>query len=409
MVCHRAKHPPVRAATENGRPGSYRGAGLWLHRTGCVNRTGPVHQIVAGMTLITLHSRIHFASDVLEEALRAEMDEQGLTSALLLCPAAHLGGELLTRVEAGLASCPRTTLHVIEDDESKYETAAAARVVEAEAPVDVIIAFGSADCIARGRKCRHELATLRYKSRKVTSRDGVSQKALQPKFFVIPNIDGMPDPCLEANTQINFKTTPPGVIICDPTVISDAEEAEAAKAIALTMGRCLNVLNAETFNPLADGLAIDAISRIRSIHDISKGQKDPQSTSRDLMAATLNGAIALQKGTGLVEALRFSFAKSVGRDVDSALLHRVMLARMLGNTRSSKTGVVARVLGLPSDAALPDFAAALMDDLPLPQTLQQMQIDWAELEQAIGYMEPKFGIPQINSRAELTQVLQDVY
>lgn len=358
------------------------------------------------MTLITLHSRVHFASHVLEEALRAEIEDHRLSHAVLLCPARYQDSDFLTRVEDGLTSCARLSLHVISEDETKYQAAEAACMIESEHPVDVLIAFGSADCIAYGRKCRHEITTQRYRALPPAQRDARKQKALQPDFFVIPNIDGMPDPCLEMNAQASFKTTPPGVIICDPTVIDDAGEADIAKAITLTLGRCLSVLSSETFNPLADGLAIDAISRIRSMHS-GTGQDHPG--PRDLMAATLNGAIALQKGTGLVEALRFSFGKSVGRDLESAVLHRVLLARMLSTSRVREVDVVASILGLPTDAALPDYLEQMMDALPLPQTLKQMDVAWSELEQAIGFMEPKFGTPQVGSRAELTKVLQDVF
>lgn len=361
------------------------------------------------MTLITLHSRIHFASNVLEEALRAEIDEHQLEHAFVLCPKDLEHSEFLARVDGGLTSCPRVTFHLIEPNDSKYDSATAARLTDETAPIDVIIAFGSADCIAHGRKCRHEVATIRYRSLQAKSRDQVRLKSLQPSFFVIPSIDGMPDPCLETNTHTSFKTTPPGVIICDPTVIGDAAEEEIAKAVALTMGRCLSVLSAETFNPLADGLAIDAVSRIRALRGDNAWPRLHNSVSRDLMAATLNGAIALQKGTGLVEALRFSFAKAVGRDLDSALLHRVMLARMLGSSQSSNMSVIARVLELPSDSALPDFVEELMDALPLPKSLQKLNVDWSEIEQAVHFMEPKFGTPQVGSRKELTRVLQDVY
>ncbi|WP_299549050.1 iron-containing alcohol dehydrogenase [uncultured Tateyamaria sp.] len=361
------------------------------------------------MTLITLHSRIHFASDVLEEALRAEIDENRLAHALVLCPEALACSEFLDRVEEGLASCPQVTLHLIAATDSKYDTARAAAQAEKEAPVDVIIAFGSAGSIARGRKCRHEITTLRYRALNARTRDRVRQKSLQPRFFVIPNIDGMPDPCLEAGPAMSFKTTPPGVIICDPTLIRDVQEADIAKATTLTIGRCLSVLSAKAFNPLADGLAIDALSRIRMMTQARGARAGEKHGYRDLMAATLNGAIALQKGTGLVEALGYSFGHAVGRDLDSALLHRVLLARILSSSEASDSTVIARVLGVGPETTLYDFVADLMADVPLPQTLQQLDIAWPEVEEAVGYMEPRFGTPQVASRSELDLILHDVY
>ena len=243
------------------------------------------------MTLITLHSRIHFASDVLEEVLRAEIEAQGLRHALVLFPETLRESEFLARVEEGLGGCARVSLHPVAATEDKYATALSAMGIEADHPVDVIVAFGSAEAMAHARKCRHEIATTRYRAIHQRARDGLRQKDLQPRFFVIPNVDGMPDPCLEAGAAATFRTTPPGVIICDPTLIAEADEAQIARAVALTVGRSLNVLGAKAFNPLADGLAIDALSRVRAS---GQGTRDRH---RDLMAATLNSAIALQKGT----------------------------------------------------------------------------------------------------------------
>lgn len=361
------------------------------------------------MTLITLHSRIHFARDVLEEALRAEVDENRLAHALLLCPVAFCEGEFLSRVESGLSSCAEVTLRVIYPAQSKYDTGAYAREVERSRAVDVIIAFGTMECIAHGRKCRHEIVTSRYRQLAGRRRDPARKTALQPAFFVIPGIEGLPDPCLESTTQSSFKTAPPGVIICDPSVIDAASEVEIARTVAQTMGRCLNVLGAQAFNPLADGLAIDGLARLARMMDDGAPVMAPHDRLRDVMAATLNGALALQKGTGLVEALRFSFGKAVGRELDGALLYRVMLARMLDAAEAPNTAMIARVLGVPPGAGLPEFVAGQMAALPLPGTLQEMDIRWDEVEQAVGFMEPKFGTPQMRSQAQLRQVLQDVY
>ena len=355
------------------------------------------------MTLITLHSRIHFASHVLEEALRAETEAQRLDNALLLCPVSLRDGDFLARVEAGLADCGAVTRYIIAAGETKYDTAAAATAIDAAAPVDLIVSFGSADCIAHGRKARHAITARRYEAAKARDRGAAQQSECQPAFFVVPSVDGMPDPCLESGAGRTFKTTPPGVIICDPTVIGDADEASLAKALSLTMGRCLNVLGAASFNPLADGLAMDALGRIRMVADAGPEWR------RDLMAATLMSAIALQKGTGLVEALRYSFGKVVDRDLDSAVLHRVMLARLLASNDGVPTTVVAQVLGLPSGAGLPAQLEGLMRDMPLPATLREMDVAWNEVEEAVDFMEPKFGTPQLRSHDELTGVLRDVF
>lgn len=127
------------------------------------------------------------------------------------------------------------------------------------------MAFGTAETIAHRRRCRYAISTRRF-----TAKDNVRQHQLQPDFFVIPGLGGLPGPCLESSASASFKTMPPNVIICDPTVIDKVEKVDLVRVLTLTMGRCLSVLTAD----------------------------------------------ALRKGTGLVEVFRFSFGKSVGRDID---------------------------------------------------------------------------------------------
>ncbi|MEM9522950.1 MAG: iron-containing alcohol dehydrogenase [Pseudomonadota bacterium] len=361
------------------------------------------------MTLITLHSRIHFASNILEEALRAEVDEKRHANAVLLCLARQEPGELLARVEEGLMSCPRVRRHVIAPEHSRSDTAEAVLAYEAEHALDLIVAFGTAEAIAHGRTCRHAIGARRYGARRFMAGDNVRQHQLQPDFFVIPGLGGLPDPCLESNASVSFKTMPPSVIVCDPTVIGRAEEVELARALTLAMGRCLSVLTAETFNPLADGLAIDALTRLCRIQLGTPAGIGTGRDQRDLMAATLNAAIALQKGPGLVETFGFSFGKSVGRDIDGAVLHRVLLARMLASTKLSNAEVIGRVLGLPAHMALPDFVDHMLQSLPLPHSLRDMNIAWDEVEQTMRFMTQRFGTPQVGSSAELRQVLRDVF
>ncbi|MEM9583042.1 MAG: iron-containing alcohol dehydrogenase [Pseudomonadota bacterium] len=353
------------------------------------------------MTLITMHSRIHFASNILEEALRAEVDDRQAVASVLIYPDELRGSEFLTRVEEGLLSCSVVHHCAISSGQTKYETSVEIAAYAARHPVDLIISMGSAEAVVHGRKCRHVIAKARYDAVARPDRATLRLQEFGPEFFIIPGITGLPDPCLDTTGNHNFKGTPPTVVICDPTVIKQADEQELARAISQTVGRCMTVLTADTFNPLADGLAIDALTRIRRV------KRDRG--NRDLMAATLNGAIAQQKGPGFVEAFGYSFAKTVGRSLDSALLHRVLLARMLASSKSSNDDVIARVLGLPEDVALSSFVTEFLGDFPLPDTLRDIGMAWDEVSETLKFMKPRFGAPQIGPSVDVRRMLQDVF
>lgn len=353
------------------------------------------------MTLITMHSRIHFASNILEEALRAEIDDRRPVAPVLIYPDALAGSEFLSRVEEGLMSCTNVYHCMIAPEQTKYETAELVTTYADSNPVDLIIAMGSSEAVIHGRKCRHTIGMSRYAETRWPDRGVLQYQELGPEFFIIPGITGLPDPCLDTTGKRRMKGTPPTVIICDPTVIERAQEAELARTIAQTVGRCMGVLTADTFNPLADGLAIDALTRIYSGTD----SRNP----RDLMAAMLNGAIAQQKGPGFVEAFGYSFVKATGRTVDSALLHRVLLARMLASDKSSNHEVIGRVLGLPKGMQISDFIDKFWQEFTLPSNLRDIGMEWDEVSETLLFMEPRFGAPQIGSPSEVRQMLADAY
>lgn len=363
--------------------------------------TSDNHHSLSAMTLITMHSRIHFASNILEEALRAEIDDRRPMAPVLIYPDALEESEFLSRVEEGLMSCKRVHRCIIAPEQTKYETAELVVAYANQHPVDLIIAIGSAEAVIHGRKCRHAIGLSRYAATTWPERGVLQYQELGPEFFIIPGITGLPDPCLDTTGKRRLKSTPPTVIICDPTVIEKAQEAELARTIVQTIGRCMTVLTADTFNPLADGLAIDALTRIQS----GKDRRNP----RDLMAAMLNGAIAQQKGPGLVEAFGYSFVKATGRPVDSALLHRVLLARMLASEKSSNHEVIGRVLGLPKEIQLSDFIDNFWQGFKLPDNLRDIGMAWEEVSDTLALMERRFGAPQIGSSSEVRQMLADAY
>lgn len=358
-------------------------------------------EIALVMTLITMHSRIHFASNILEEALRAEVDDRRSASSVLIYPEGLVGSEFLSRVEEGLLSC-KTVYHcAVAPNQTKYDTSNMITAYAAEHPVDLIIAMGDAEAIIHGRKCRQAIASTLYNAKTWSERGALRRQEFGPAFFIIPGVTGLPDPCLDTAGSFAFKGTPPTVIICDPSVIRQADEMELARTITQTIGRSMTVLTADTFNPLADGLAIDALARIRH------AKKDP--SSRDLMAATLNAGIAQQKGPGFVEAFGYSFTKVIGRTLDTALLHRVLLARMLASTKSSNDEVLGRVLDLPEDMELSDFVTEFLEDFPLPKSLRDIGVDWTEISETLDFMEPRFGVPQLGSSAEIRRLMMDAY
>lgn len=350
------------------------------------------------MTLITFQSRIHFASNVLEEALRGEIEEQAHRSVLIVRDRTSEPSVMEQQVMIGLPARVEVSQLEIGTEATKHETRDdLARLPDLD-NVDAVIAFGSARAIRHGRICRQAIAKTRYQSHPSRARTRVRERDMLPWFCVIPGVDGLPDPCLDAAGPA-YKTVPPSVIICDPALIVGADVADEARAFASTLGRCLAALGCEVFNPMADGLAVEGLRRLQLFGQITR--EDERGRSRELMAAMLNGAIAQQKGPGLIQVLAHELSKVTGRETDAAGLQKVLLPAFLREKEvipANEVTRVARVLGLASAVDLPDAVQGLFDPLPLARTLRDLKVTQEELRAAarttniaIGQTRPMHG------------------
>jgi len=352
------------------------------------------------MTLITFQSRIHFASHVLEEALRAELEEHDHRSILIVCDASEQARVIEQQVMIGLPARVNLARLEIGAEATKFDTRAHLDQMITPENFDAVIAFGSARAIRHGRICRQSIAGSRYRAQPSTQRARLREREFLPWFCAIPGVEGLPDPCLSTATSAGYKTTPPSVIICDPTLIADADAADEARAIANALGRCLAALGYEAFNPMADGLAFEGLRRLQLYAQLE--ESDRPGRSRELMAAMLNGAIAQQKGPGLIQILAHALNEVTGQETDSGSLQSVLLPRLLREREVipvNEEGRVARILGLSTPAELPDAVERLLSSLPLARALRELKITMEDIRAAVSATQRSHGIwGPINNR-----------
>ncbi|MGR3501150.1 hypothetical protein [Pseudaestuariivita sp.] len=324
------------------------------------------------MTLISIQSRIHFAAHVLEEALRAELEQAGSAHVLVLSEAAPSGSELSARVAAGLPNRGAITRVEIFAQDTKYDVSARVLADGAACKAQAIVAYGSARAIAFARKCRQEIAKQRYGAVPAQDRKTLRERSFLPDFYVIPGLDGLPDPCTTtASGRTDVKIAPPSVIICDPTILDGASEEGAASSYANTLGRCLEALVSEDFNPIADGYAVEGLQRLV----LARPRPDTTRAGQNLMAASLLSALAQQKGPGALQLFTAALAGQTGRAIDAGAVRRILAPRLFGDPAMrdfAHEKVVRAILGLPQADA---FAGALdkhLDPLPLARQFADM-------------------------------------
>ena len=106
---------------------------------------------------------------------------------------------------------------------------------------------------------------------------------------------------------------------------------------------------------------------------------------REMMAAALNGALALQKGLGGVHAISHALGTLEGHELHHGTLNAVLLPHMIefnAPAVGDRYGAIKRALGLGRRADLADQLRRLARRLGLPGSLGALGLDLAALERA---------------------------
>ncbi|MEM7547049.1 MAG: iron-containing alcohol dehydrogenase [Pseudomonadota bacterium] len=339
------------------------------------------------MTLITYPTRVHFADHVLEEALQSELERVQCHRLLLTCDRSVAATEMMDRVMSGIPG--RIKVKVVTFGEDTYLRGIAQELADPASPHDTIVAFGSARAVELGRKCRYAKAT-RGRER--------------PELFAIPAVDGLPNPC-----RRNLESTRaglPSVLICDPTVTLSAAPDASYRASVLAVIRCVESYLAQSYNPPADGMALDGLTRcVESLPHIA--DETGIDIHREVMAACLNAALSQEKGIGPAQALSEAL---VGEDAgtDQVSIARLVLPGVM-RVRSmdhAKADVLRKVLG-DTAAPLDVVTERLLSRAPLPGSLSDLGVSRGALDPAAEAAAGVAGLTFDQARDILDAVYED--
>ncbi|MCR8725748.1 iron-containing alcohol dehydrogenase [Frigidibacter sp. ROC022] len=341
------------------------------------------------MTLITYPTRVHFADDVLEDALHSELEGAGLKAPLLLGEAPLETSETCERVRSGFPKGMKAVSWGVAPDADLSESAKQVVAMVEGQGTDVVISFGSARAIELGRKVRRALSEV---------------AGYRLPFYAVPGIDGLPDPC-RSNLE-TWRTSLPTVLICDPT-LTLAEGAEAGRQSAvMSLVRSTEAFLAETYNPPADGMALDAFRRCIGILPGIDATRMDIALHRDLMAAALNSAFSQDKGVGPTQVLTAAL-KDVLTGVDTVAAARLILPAVIEamNPDRSKADVLGRLMGTTRLSA-PDLRSLLRKRQGAngAARLSDLGLSHAHLEGAAAEAERRHILPDGLGRAVLEAV-----
>jgi len=150
------------------------------------------------------------------------------------------------------------------------------------------------------------------------------------------------------------------------------------------IAHCMETFMSAAFNPPADGIALDGLER--GWGHIERATRDGQDREArlNLMSASMQGAMAFQKGLGCVHSLSHSLG-----GVDPRLHHGTLNAMFLPAVvrfnaaaesvqKDRRLERMARAMGLASASDIPDAIRDMNARLGLPAGLGEMgvQPDW---------------------------------
>ena len=181
----------------------------------------------------------------------------------------------------------------------------------------------------------------------------------------------------------------PKAAICDPELTLGLPPQLTAATGMDAIAHCMETFMSSAFNPPADGIALDGLAR--GWAHIERATQDGQDREArlNLMSASMQGALAFQKGLGCVHSLSHSLG-----GVDPRLHHGTLNALFLPAVlrfnaaapsvqKERRLERMAHAMGLSAGEAIPDAIRTLGQRLGLPGGLAELGVDASQFDAVI--------------------------
>jgi 4-hydroxybutyrate dehydrogenase len=359
------------------------------------------------------------------QMLKAECDRVGISRPLIVTDAGVRAAGIVDKAIAALGSLP----HSIFDQVPSNPTEAAVRAGVAAYRAglcDGLVAVGGGSAI----DCAKGIAIAATHDGPLTSYatiEGGSPKitAAVCPIIAVPTTSGTGSEVargailiVDDGRKLGFHAwhLVPKAAICDPDLTLGLPPLLTAATGMDAIAHCMETFMARSFNPPADGIALDGLRRGWAyIERATKNGADKEARF-NLMSASMQGAMAFQKGLGCVHSLSHSLG-GVNPRLHHGTLNAMFLPAVVNFnatsdsiTREDRLARMAQAMGLRSGS---DVALALADmtaRLGLPSGLAAMGVTSADYERIIdGAMADHCHKtnPRIATREEYAQILGD--
>jgi len=182
----------------------------------------------------------------------------------------------------------------------------------------------------------------------------------------------------------------PRAAICDPELTLGLPPRLTAATGMDAVAHCMETFMSNAFNPPADGIALDGLARAWAHIERATTRGDDREARMNLMSASMQGAMAFQKGLGCVHSLSHSLG-----GVDPRLHHGTLNAMFLPAVvafnaatesirKESRLQRMAYAMGLHDGADIGLAITEMNARLGLPSGLAAMGVSAGQFEQIIA-------------------------
>jgi hypothetical protein len=327
--------------------------------------------------------------------LQAECKRVGITRPLIVTDAGVRVAGLLEKARAALPGVPLAVFDETPSNPNEAAVRAAVAVYQREG-CDGLIALGggsSIDC-AKGVAiaATHEgplktYATIEGGSPKITDR--------VPPLIAVPTTAGTGSEVargaiviVDDGRKLGFHSwhLVPKTALLDPELTLGLPPMLTAATGMDAIAHCMETFMAPAFNPPADGIALDGLERgwahiERATHD---GQD--REARLNMMSASMQGAMAFQKGLGCVHSLSHSLG-GVNPRLHHGTLNALFLPAVIAFNAEAESmqkerrlDRMAHAMGLRSGRDIPQAIRDMNARLGLPSGLAALHVerDWFE-------------------------------
>jgi 4-hydroxybutyrate dehydrogenase len=173
----------------------------------------------------------------------------------------------------------------------------------------------------------------------------------------------------------------PKAAICDPDLTLGLPPLLTAATGMDAIAHCMETFMSSAFNPPADGIALDGLTRGWAHIERATRDGSDREARLNLMSASMQGAMAFQKGLGCVHSLSHSLG-GVNPRLHHGTLNAMFLpavvrfnAQAEAVQKDRRLERMAQAMGLQSAGDIPDAIRDMNGRLGLPTGLAQVGVE----------------------------------